>query len=86
MTAIVKDVLKKTNPEELVSLVKNEGLFFVVMNKGDNRINSSFCAAFNRALDGIEADTELKAKTAVVTVSTHERIFSNGMDIGNFSS
>ena len=69
---------------ELVSLVKSNGIFFVVMNNTDNRINSSFCAAFNKALDRIEADRELNVKTAVVTVSTHKSIFSNGMDIGNF--
>ena len=50
-------------------------------------INASqaFCEAFHKALDGIEADKELNAKTAVVTLSTHPRIFSNGMDIENFT-
>ena len=40
MAAVIKDVLKKANPDELVSLVKSEGLFFVVMNNKDNRVNS----------------------------------------------
>ena len=40
MASVVPEVLKKANPGEVVSLVKSDGLFFVVMNNKDNRVNS----------------------------------------------
>ena len=40
MADLISEVLKKANTGAIVSLVKSDGLFFVVMNNKDNRVNS----------------------------------------------
>lgn len=50
----------------------------VSLNDGENRFNPDFLAAFLNVLDEIESATE--ATTLVVTGS-HEKIFSNGIDL-----
>jgi enoyl-CoA hydratase/carnithine racemase len=48
------------------------------MNSGENRFNPSFLGSFLGALDQIESRTEA---TTLVVHSTHEKIFSNGIDL-----
>ena len=48
------------------------------MNSGENRFNPSFLGAFLGALDQIESETKA---TILVVHSTHEKIFSNGIDL-----
>jgi Delta3-Delta2-enoyl-CoA isomerase len=48
------------------------------MNSGENRFNPSFLEAFLGALDQIESETEA---TILVVHGTHEKIFSNGIDL-----
>lgn len=50
----------------------------VSMTSGENRFNPSFLDALLGVLDEIEADT---AATTLVVHSTHEKIFSNGIDL-----
>ena len=48
------------------------------MDSGENRFNPSFLGAFLGALDQIESETKA---TILVVHSTHEKIFSNGIDL-----
>jgi enoyl-CoA hydratase/carnithine racemase len=48
------------------------------MNDGDNRFNPGFLRALLEELDRIESNTD--ARTLVVT-SSHQKIFSNGIDL-----
>ncbi len=50
----------------------------VSMTSGENRFNPSFLDALLGVLDEIEADT---TATTLVVHSTHEKIFSNGIDL-----
>jgi enoyl-CoA hydratase/carnithine racemase len=50
----------------------------ITLNDGENRFNPDFLNAYLGALDEIERATE--ATTLVVT-SSHEKIFSNGIDL-----
>ncbi len=50
----------------------------VTLNDGENRFNPPFIEGFLETLDRIEAETD--ACTLVVTAS-HEKIFSNGIDL-----
>ena len=62
----------------LVEYRIDEHVAVVSLNSGENRFNPSFLEAFMGALDEIEADT---AATTLVVHSTHEKIFSNGIDL-----
>lgn len=50
----------------------------ITLNDGENRFNPDFLNAFLGALDEVEHNTD--ANTLVVT-SSHEKIFSNGIDL-----
>ena len=56
----------------------DESVAIVTLNNGENRFNPDFLTAFLDVLDEIEKNTE--ALTLVVT-SSHEKIFSNGIDL-----
>jgi len=62
----------------LVEYHIDDHVALVSMNSGENRFNPAFLDAFLGVLDEIEADT---AATTLVVNSTHEKIFSNGIDL-----
>jgi enoyl-CoA hydratase/carnithine racemase len=62
----------------LVEYAVNEHVATITLNDGENRFNPAFLNAYLDVLDEIERDTD--ATTLVVT-SSHEKIFSNGIDL-----
>ncbi len=62
----------------LVKYAVNEHVATVMLNDGENRFNPAFLNAYLGILEEIENDTD--ATTLVVTAS-HEKIFSNGIDL-----
>ncbi|MEW6076339.1 MAG: enoyl-CoA hydratase/isomerase family protein [Thermodesulfobacteriota bacterium] len=50
----------------------------IAMNSGENRFNNDFLDAFLSTMDAVENRTD--ARTLIVT-SSHEKIFSNGIDL-----
>jgi len=62
----------------LLDVSIDESVALVTMNDGENRFNPDFLSAFAGVLDDIETGTE--ARTLVVT-SSHDKIFSNGIDL-----
>jgi len=50
----------------------------VTLNSGENHFNPSFLQSFLSVLDEIESETEA---TMLVVTSSHEKIFSNGIDL-----
>jgi len=61
-----------------VTYAVNSHVATVTLNDGENRFNPDFLNAFLDVLNDVENDTE--ATTLVVTAS-HEKIFSNGIDL-----
>jgi len=53
-------------------------VFVLRMQSGENRFNPHFVAAWNAALDEVEAST---GEAALVTVGGEEKYFSNGLDL-----
>ena len=62
----------------LVEYRTEDHVAVVSMNSGENRFNPFFLEAFLGVLDQIEAETEA---TTLVVHSSHEKIFSNGIDL-----
>ena len=62
----------------LVDYTLDESVAVVSLNSGENRFNPDFLNAFLQVLDEIEHHTT--ARTLVVH-GTHEKIFSNGIDL-----
>ncbi len=62
----------------LVDYAVQEHVATVTLNSGENRFNPDFLNSFLGTLDEIEASTD--ATTLIVT-SSHEKIFSNGIDL-----
>ena len=62
----------------VVDYTVDEHVAIVTLNDGENQFNPVFLNSFLSVLDEIENQT--KAKTLVVT-SSHEKIFSNGIDL-----
>ncbi|MCX5881946.1 MAG: enoyl-CoA hydratase/isomerase family protein [Deltaproteobacteria bacterium] len=50
----------------------------VTLNSGENHFNPSFLQSFLSVLDEVESKTEA---TTIVVTSSHEKIFSNGIDL-----
>jgi enoyl-CoA hydratase/carnithine racemase len=57
--------------------ILDEHIAVVRMDSGENRFNFSFFKAFHEILDDIEKTDA----TALITTSSHEKIWSNGIDL-----
>lgn len=62
----------------MIDLRKEGEVFILEMNDGENRWNTTFVREFSSALDEAEAST---GPAALVTTSTTEKFFSNGLDL-----
>ena len=62
----------------LIDYTLDESVAVVALKDGENRFNPEFINTFLEVLDTVENDTD--ARTLVV-YSTHEKIFSNGIDL-----
>lgn len=62
----------------MIDFTLDESVAVVALNSGENRFNPEFLNAFLKMLDDIEQQT---AARTVVVHSTHEKIFSNGIDL-----
>ena len=63
---------------QFVRLERQGDVFILNMAAEENRWNTSFVAAFDEALDEIEAS---EGAVAMVTASDSEKFFSNGLDL-----
>ena len=62
----------------MITLEKKNHIYLLKMNAGENRWNTSFVREFSEALDEGELDD---GPVALVTSSTDEKFFSNGLDL-----
>lgn len=62
----------------MIDLDREDDIFTLTMNDGENRWNTSFVRAFAEALDEIEYS---EGAAALVTRSSNEKFFSNGLDL-----
>ncbi len=62
----------------MINLERDGELFRLTMDAGENRWNTTFVRAFAAALDEVEAST---GAAALITVSSSEKFFSNGLDL-----
>ena len=67
----------------MIELERHEDVFVLTMADGENRWNTTFVRSYAKALDEIEASD---GAAALVTVSAHEKFFSNGLDLDWISS
>lgn len=62
----------------MIDLERHDDVFVLTMTDGENRWNTTFVRAFAAALDEVEGST---GPAAMVTTSSHEKFFSNGLDL-----
>ena len=62
----------------MISLKKEGDVFLLTMEDGENRWNTSFVRKFTEVLDEVEAS---EGPAALVTTSSTEKFFSNGLDL-----
>lgn len=62
----------------MIDLERQGDVFVLTMNDGENRWNTTFTRAFADAIDEVAAS---EGPAALVTVSTHPKFFSNGLDL-----
>jgi enoyl-CoA hydratase/carnithine racemase len=62
----------------MIDLNREGNVFVLTMNDGENRWNTTFVREFAKALDDVEAST---GPAALVTTSSTEKFFSNGLDL-----
>lgn len=69
--------------KNMIELHREDDVFVLTMDDGENRWNTSFVRAFAAALDEVEAS---EGPAALVTTSSSEKFFSNGLDLEWVSS
>ncbi|WP_422021839.1 enoyl-CoA hydratase/isomerase family protein [Pyruvatibacter mobilis] len=62
----------------MIQLDRQDSVFTLTMDAGENRWNTAFVREFGKALDEVEAST---GPAALVTRSTDAKFFSNGLDL-----
>ncbi len=62
----------------MIHLEKNDNVFTLTMDDGENRWNTTFVREIAKALDEVEAST---GAAALVTQSSNPKFFSNGLDL-----
>jgi len=62
----------------MIQLDRQDDVFTLTMDAGENRWNTTFVRDFGKALDEVEAST---GPAALVTRSSNEKFFSNGLDL-----
>jgi len=62
----------------MIELDRDGDVFTLTMNAGENRWNTTFVREIAQALDEVEAST---GPAALVTLSSNEKFFSNGLDL-----
>jgi len=67
----------------MIDLQREGEVFVLTMDDGENRWNTTFVRAFAKALDEAEAS---EGPAALVTTSSSEKFFSNGLDLEWVSS
>jgi len=67
----------------MIDLTRQENVFLLTMNDGENRWNTTFVHEFAEAIDEVERS---EGPAALVTASASEKFFSNGLDLEWLSS
>ena len=62
----------------MIKLEKKESIYFLTMDAGENRWNTTFVREIAKALDTIEDD---EGPGALITTATDSKFFSNGLDL-----
>ena len=62
----------------MIELERQNDVFVLTMNEGENRWNTTFTRALAEAFDELEA---AEGPAALVTASANEKFFSNGLDL-----
>jgi enoyl-CoA hydratase/carnithine racemase len=62
----------------IVDLKKEEDIFILTMQSGENRFNRTFIEAMNQAMDTVEKS---RGPAALVTTGGDEKFYSNGLDL-----
>ena len=81
----IDQIIEETRAsKEMVKTFCNNNIYYVVMNHGDNKYSWEFSRKMEQAYLSILESEEDLSYSAVVTLSAHPKIWSNGLDLGAF--
>jgi enoyl-CoA hydratase/carnithine racemase len=84
-TTYIDEIIAETiASKEIVKLFENNNIFYVVMNNGDNKYSWNFTKKMFDLYDDVLGRGDDLTNWALVTLSTHPKIWSNGLDLPSF--
>ena len=80
MPLTLKEVFAKVDASEdtTIGLVKDEQIFYLVLNNGQNMFNMDQINKWHKILDIIEGS---RGPAVLITIAKGDRIFSTGFDL-----
>jgi len=82
---MLKSVINQTSSldDPTIGLVREEDVFFLVLNRKDNVFDFDYIERINKCLDIV---AEAKGARVLITVGSHPRCFSTGFDLKCFTA
>ena len=81
-TTFIEAWIEKIKSEKKdIALYFNENVYYIVMNRDDNKFDKKMLQELNNILDSLPSDPDDLTNWSLVTLSTHPRIFCNGLDL-----
>ena len=81
MSLTIKEVFAKVGKNQIMGLVVDGSIFYIVLNKKMNMVDQKFIDEMNQILDKIEATHKADEPAVIVTIGSGSNVFCSGFDL-----